>query len=69
MSNYASIILNLQHSVQEEHKAAAVDRLRAKSADSVTKRLYLEIMAEEMHHARQYTARLAVVRRLQKRGK
>ena len=39
--NYDSVILNLQHSIQEEHKAAAVYRLRAKSADPVTKKLYL----------------------------
>ena len=67
--NYDSVILNLQHSIQEEHKAAAVYRLRAKSADLVTRKLYLHIALEEMGHARQYEARLAVVRRIQKRGK
>ena len=67
--NYDSVILNLQHSIQEEHKAAAVYRLRAKSADPVTRRIYLHIALEEMGHARQYEARLAVVRRIQKRGK
>ncbi len=67
--NYDSVILNLQLSIQEEHKAAAVYRLRAKSADPVTRRIYLHIALEEMGHARQYEARLAVVRRIQKRGK
>ena len=67
--NYDSVILNLQHSIQEEHKAAAVYRIRAKSADAVTRKLYLHIASEEMGHARQYEARLAVVRRIQKRGK
>ena len=67
--NYATVILGLQHSIQEEHKAAAVYRLRAKSADPVTRRIYLHIALEEMGHARQYEARLAVVRRIQKRGK
>ena len=67
--NYDSVILNLQHSIQEEHKAAAVYRLRAKAADPVTRRLYLHIASEEAGHARQYESRLAVVRRIQKRGK
>ena len=67
--NYDSVILNLQHSIQEEHKAAAVYRLRAKSADAVTRKLYLHIAVEEMGHARQYESRLAVVRRIQKGGK
>ena len=67
--NYSAVILNLQHSIQEEHKAAAVYRIRAKSADAVTRKLYLHIAVEEMGHARQYESRLAVVRRIQKGGK
>ena len=67
--NYDVIAFALRCSIQEEHKAAAAYRLRAKSADPVTKRLYLQIAPEETDHARQYNARLAVVRRIQKRGK
>ena len=67
--NYSAVILNLQHSIQEEHKAAAVYRIRAKSADAVTRKLYLHIASEEAGHARQYEARLAVIKRLQQRSK
>ena len=67
--NYSAVILNLQHSIQEEHIAATVYRIRAKSADAVTRKLYLHIAVEEMGHARQYESRLAVVRRIQKGGK
>ena len=67
--HHTQMIIGLQHSIQEEHKAAAVYRLRAKSADAVTRKLYLHIAVEEMGHARQYEARLAVVKRIQRRGK
>ena len=67
--HHTQMIIGLQHSIQEEHIAATVYRIRAKSADPVTRRIYLHIAGEEMGHARQYESRLAVVRRIQKRGK
>ena len=67
--NYDVIAFALRCSIQEEHKAAAAYRLRAKSADPVTRRIYLHIALEEMGHARQYEARLAVIKRLQQRKK
>lgn len=67
VASTAVIIMGLRRSIAEEKEAERRYRVRARTADPVTARLYRHIADEERVHAREFTERMNLLARSAKR--